>query len=339
MPRRHSRPLDSPLLGPLLAPLLGVDVGGTKLALAVGDAEGRILARSRRPAPSCGDGEKDVAAILEAARELLDEADVAPEALAGVGLSVPGPIDPDTGFVCSPPNLPGWRDVPIAERFREGFRCPVRIENDANAAALAEWRFGAGRGCKSLVYLTMSTGIGGGLVLGGRLHRGAGWNAGEIGHVPVEWDGELCACGGRGCLEAYAGGDAWTRRLRSVAPATSRATALAGGVERLRPEHVVAAAGEGDSFARAEIDRFNGYLVRGITILAFALAPDRIVLGTIPTRAGEALCLGPVREGVRRRVWPGLAARLEIVATALPEEGPYLAGLAAALDGRSFSSD
>lgn len=253
--------------------------------------------------------------------------------VAGVGVSAPGPLDRERGALLSPPNLPGWLDVALRDRLAEALGLPVILENDANAAALAEWRFGAGQGCRDLVYLTMSTGIGAGLILGGRLHTGAGGNAGELGHVPVAWDGEPCACGQRGCLEAYAGGAAWTRRLRASAPAEGRVAALAGGRDAVTPEHVVAAAREGDAYALAELERYNGYLARGLVALAFSLAPETVVLGTIPTAAGEALCLEPVRALVRERVWPVIGERLRIVPAALGERLPDLAGLCVALEG------
>ena len=225
-------------------------------------------------------------------------------------------------MVLNPPNLPSWHDTPVRQILEDALGRPVAIENDANAAALAEHRFGAGRGVRDLVFLTMSTGIGAGIVVDGRIVRGVASSAGEVGHIPVEWDGEPCSCGLRGCLEAYAGGAAWTRRLRRVTPPGSAVARHAGAPAAARPEHVVAAAREGDAFALAELARFNDYLARGLVAVAFLLAPERIVLGTIPTAAGEALCLAPVRERFRRRVWPFLAERIEIVPSAL---GPALA--------------
>jgi glucokinase len=319
--------------GAAIPHLLGIDVGGTKVAFGVGDERGRVLARSRRPTEPSGRPEDDLERMAHDARALLEESGVALEDVAAVGVSLPGPLDLEAGLVLSPPNLPSWNRAPVRDRLARAFGRPVFLENDANAAALAEWRFGAGRGLQHLVYLTMSTGIGGGLVLGGRIYRGVFASAGEIGHVPIEWDGEPCACGRRGCLEAYVGGASWTRRLRRIAPADSRAVALAGGRERVRPEEIVAAAREGDAFALAEMDRFNDYLVRGIVMVAFALAPEAIVLGTIPTAAGEELCLGPVRERVAGRIWPFLAERLRILPAALGDSLPYRAGLAVALEG------
>jgi glucokinase len=204
----------------------------------------------------------------------------------------------------------------------------VALENDANAAALAEWRFGAGRGRRNVVYLTMSTGIGGGLILDGRLYRGHRSAAGEIGHIPLEQAGTRCACGLRGCFEAYAGGGAWARRLQEIAPDSSRVVELAGGRALVTPRHVVAAAHAGDAFALAELDRWCDVVARGIAVLAFTLAPERVILGTIAVAAGEELCFAPLRERVRARVWPILGDDLEIVPAALGDEVADLAGLA-----------
>jgi glucokinase len=273
--------------------------------------------------------------VIDDARRLLDDVGLSPKDLAAVGVSLPGPLDPENGVVHSPPNLPGWKDVPVGELLVRAFGCPVRLENDANAAALAEWRFGAARGLSHVVYLTMSTGVGGGLILDGRLYSGAGGGAGEIGHVPIEWQGELCACGLRGCLEAYVGGAAWARRLARVTPAASRVASLAGGSEHARPEHVVAAAREGDAFALAELERFNDFLGRAIAHLVFTLAPEAVVLGTIPTAAGEDLCLAPLRRRVAKHLgdtWGFLVREMRILPAALGDELPYLAGLAVALE-------
>jgi glucokinase len=312
---------------------LGFDIGGTKLAVALGDETGRIAARRRRPIATSGDPRADVNAMLRDAHELLAEAGVAASALRGVGVAAPGPIDFERGVVESPPNLPGWGSVPLRDWLASAFDAPVHVENDANAAALAEWRFGAGRGARHLVYLTMSTGVGGGLVLDGQLYRGTG-GAGEAGHMPVEWgnDAALCGCGRRGCLEAYVGGRRWTERLARITPATSRVAALAGAPGHARPEHVIAAAREGDPFARTELERWNHYLARGLIVLSYVLAPEVFVLGTIATAGGETLVFEPLRRAIAAAVWPSLAGRSEIRGSALGEDRPYYAALCAALE-------
>lgn len=313
--------------------VLGIDLGGTKVAFSVADLGGRVLAHRRRPTAPSGDPARDLAALAEDARALIREAGLDPAALRGVGVSVPGPVDLDAGRVVDPPNLPGWGEVEVVAPLERAFGAPTWIDNDANAAALAEWRFGAGRGRSHLVYMTMSTGIGGGLILGGRLHRGVACSAGEVGHIPVEWDGEPCACGQRGCLEAYIGGAAWTRRLRRVTPPESLAARLAGGSGRVRPEELVEAARRGDAFARGEMERFVDYLARGIVSLSFVLAPELFVLGTIAVAAGEELCFAPLRERVRPRLWRVLRDRVEIRPAALGARTAELAGICVAYEG------
>lgn len=311
--------------------ILGIDIGGTKVAFALGGANGELRARRRHPMETSGDSQADVARLVADALRMVREED-APR-IAAVGISVPGPFDFEAGTVDRPPNLPGWERVPLRDPFARAFGCPVALENDANAAALAEWRFGAGRGAQNLVYLTMSTGVGGGLVLDGRVHHGVHAAAGEVGHIPIEWEGEPCACGMRGCLEAYVGGAAWTKRLRRLTPPESRVRALAGSLEAITPEHLVAGAREGDAFALSEMARFNDYLARGICQLAFVLAPEVVVLGTIATAAGEALCFEPVRRQVRSHTWDVVGRTLEIRAAELGEDLPYQAGICAALAG------
>lgn len=315
------------------AALLGIDLGGTKIELALGDAGGRPLRRRRRPTEPSGDPAADVARMAADARALLAEAGLRPEDVHAVGVSVPGPFDPESGTVLRPPNLPGWDEVPLREWLGDALGRPVHLENDANAAALAEWRFGAGRGSRHLVYLTMSTGVGGGLVLDGRLYRGVRSGAGELGHVQLEWDGEPCGCGLRGCAEAYLGGASLARRLRAATPPGSRVAALAGGREAATARHLVAAAREGDAFALAELERFNHYLGRLVAAAVFALVPEVVVLGTIPTAAGEALCFEPVRRQVAAHTWPQLARGLRIVPAALGPDLAAHAALAAALEG------
>ncbi len=312
--------------------VLGIDIGGTKVALALGREDGRIEARFRRPLEPSGSAERDLDRLVADARRLLAAASVSLEDVDAVGVSAPGPLDPGRGLVLGPPNLPGWTRAPVAEVLGAGLGRPVFLENDANAAALAEWRFGAGAGLSHLVYLTMSTGVGGGIVLGGRLHRGVGSSAGEVGHAPVEVPGDPCVCGLSGCLEAYVGGAAWARRLRALAPAGGRVATLAGLPAAITPVHVLAAAREGDAFALAEVERFNEYLSRAIVNLAFTLAPEAVILGTIAAAAGEDLCLGPVRERVRSRTWPSIGSSLRIVAAALGERTADHAGICAGLE-------
>lgn len=310
--------------------LLGFDIGGTKCVLVVADHTSRIFARSRIPMAFSGDWRVDLERLVESARALLREAPLSGP-LERVGVAAPGPVDLRSGVLLNPPNLPGWRDVPLRSVLAEAFGVPVQIENDANAAALAEHRFGAGRGVRDMVHLTMSTGVGGGVICNGELVRGASGFAGELGHLPIVRGGRRCACGLRGCLEAYVGGHAWARRLRRVAPQTSRVVQRAAAERApIGPEHLLAAARDGDAFARGELERWLDHLALGIVPLVMAFDPERIVLGTIAVAAGDALCFAPLRERVAARLWPHQAARLAIVPAELGDALPERAALAVA---------
>lgn len=321
---------------------LGIDIGGTKRVIVIGDPKGRPLAQLRRPMEQSGDWRADLATLVEDIRRLLAETGSGspgqPLQLERIGISVPGPVDAERGILLNPPNLPDWHDVAIGKALREAFpefgNLEIRVENDANAAVLAEHAAGAGRGVEDLVYLTMSTGVGAGILSGGRLLRGAFGGAGEAGHLPIEWPGRACRCGLRGCLEAYVGGHAWGVRLREVVPDSSQVLARAGGDRQaVRPEHLVAAARAGDAFALEEFGRWLDHLARGIRHLVMLFEPERIVLGTIATAAGESLCFEPLRRRVARVVWPRQAERLSIVPAELGAELPQRAGLAVALAG------
>jgi len=313
--------------------LLGLDLGGTKVAWAAGDAAGGVRASGRRATEPSGDPRADVARLAEDLRTAAAAVGTEVSRARLVGLSVPGPFDPDNGTVLEPPNLPGWHEVPIRDWLEAELGIPVYLENDANAAALAEWRFGAAQGARHAVYLTMSTGVGGGLILDRRLYRGVRGGAGEVGHVQLEWEGELCGCGLRGCAEAYLGGARWAERLGRITPAASRVAELAGAAGRATPKELVQAALEGDAFALDEMARFNHYLGRLLAGLAFSLAPEVIVLGTIVAAAGEALCLDPVRAQVREHTWPAVSGDLRIVPATLGDALPAHAALAAAIEG------
>lgn len=312
--------------------LLGIDIGGTKRVLAVGEADGTVRSSLRRPMALSGDWRVDMQGLVAEARGLLEEAGVGgSDPLDGIGVSVPGPSDPARGILINPPNLAHWKNVPVGPFLQDAFGVPVRIESDANAAVLAESRFGAGRGVSDLVYLTMSTGVGAGVLSHGSLVRGAFGGAGEVGHIPIEANGRVCACGLTGCLEAYVGGNAWRDHLRAVAPAKGRVIDLAGGDrQQLTPEHLVKAAREGDAFALAEFDRWLELLSRGIVSVVMLIEPRRILLGTIAIAAGEALCFEPLRKRMKQILWPHQAERLEIMPGQLGDRLPERAGLAVA---------
>jgi glucokinase len=295
----------------------------------LGRSTGELLAEPVRVEHwARGNWRADVEQLLRQARRLLDSAGIEASQLHAIGLSCPGPIDPVRGVVLEAPNLPGWIDVPLANLMHEALGAPVRIENDANAAALAEWQHGAGRGTRNMVYVTMSTGIGAGLILDGKLYRGAHFQAGEVGHVPIRPDGRTTPAGLPGVLEAYIGGAALAERIREDIEAgrQTRILALAGGEpDAIDARCWVEAIRAGDAYA-CELQQ--GYVqdtAQGLAGIIMLLDPDLIVLGTI-VQQNPDLFLEAIRVQTRARLWESLhGVRIEI--GALGAEMPRYAAL------------
>src|ERR1700688_1242865 len=193
--------------------ILGVDIGGTKVAVGLVDRDGKILKQGRKPMMATGTAEAALQAVTAAIDSLSSSA--AGGVVQSIGICAPGPLDPKTGVVLNPPNLTCWRNFPLAESIASKYRVPVKVDNDANAAALAETRWGAARGFHYVFYATIGTGIGTGSVLDGRIYHGNTGAAGEGGHMSIDYHGPLCGCGKRGCIETLAAGPAIGRRAQS----------------------------------------------------------------------------------------------------------------------------
>ena len=201
-------------------PFLGVDIGGTKVAVGLVDRVGKILTQGRKPMVANGTAEAALQAVTGAIDISLMSA-TADGRLQSIGICAPGPLDPKTGIVLNPPNLPCWRNFPLADEVAKHYHVPVKVDNDANAAALAETRWGAARGHRYVFYATIGTGIGTGIVLDGRIYHGNTGSAGEGGHVSIDYRGPLCPCGKRGCIEVLAAGPAIGARARAKIAAES----------------------------------------------------------------------------------------------------------------------
>lgn len=278
--------------------LAGIDIGGTKIALALADTDGRVIEKARFPT-RVSDGPRAILERVCSEMERMLEANGA--RLAAVGVGCGGPLDRRRGLILSPPNFPGWDEFPIVSLLEERFGAPVRLDNDANAAALGEHRLGAGRGLEHLVYITISTGIGGGVIVNDRLVHGVYDSAGEVGHMTVLPDGPPCGCGGRGCLEALSSGTSIARRAseRLAAGEESLLSSLEQG--ELTAQTVVLAAREGDALASKVWYDTIRYLSVGIGNIFNALAPEAVIIGGGVSTAGEQL-FGPLRDHVRARV-------------------------------------
>jgi glucokinase len=259
---------------------VGVDLGGTKVEAALVDAEGRVVTSHRHPTDSKAKGPQGVIAdIVACVGECLGEG---VRNAGAVGVGVAGQIDAATGSVRFAPNL-GWRDVPLRAELERTLKLPVIVVNDVRAATFGEWTHGAGKGVKDLVCLFIGTGIGGGIVSGGRLLEGCCNVAGELGHMTIVAGGRPCHCPNRGCLEAYVGGWAIAERaqeaIRMDPKAGQALVALAGSLEGITTRIIAQAFREDDSFVRHLIDETGQYLVAGVVGIVNALNPSVLILG------------------------------------------------------------
>ena len=211
--------------------IIGVDIGGTKVAAGLVDSTGGITHKTRVPMIPAGDAATGFAAVVNAVEAIFSLAPEARGAVTGIGLCAPGPLDPRTGVVLNPPNVPCWRGFPLAAETRRVFGVPAKVDNDANAAGLAEFLWGAGQGYSNVFYATLGTGVGAGIILDGKIHHGRTGSAAEGGHVTIDYRGPRCACGKYGCIEALAAGPAIALRARGklAGGGASRIVELAGG--------------------------------------------------------------------------------------------------------------
>jgi len=305
---------------------VGVDVGGTKVAAGVVDEQGQVLARVRRASTAQVPGAAEQV-ITDVVREL-----GASFPVEAVGVGAAGLVDETRSIVRFAPNL-GWREQPLRAQLEQATGLPVVVENDANAAAWGEYRFGAARGRDDVVMLTVGTGIGGALVMAGRLHRGRYGLAGEVGHLVLDKDGRHCGCGRRGCWEQYASGNALLRTARNrAAQERDRARVLLsygdGTPEGVAGPHVTAAAQAGDAVALETFEEVGYWLGRGMAELAAVLDPGSYVVGGGVSEAGELLLAPARREFAAHLVGADVRPIAEIVPAALGN----LAGLVGAAD-------
>ncbi len=318
--------------------VVGVDLGGTKIYTVLATVEGTVAAEVEVPTGAGQGYEAVLDRIAKTVAKVSEQAGVSPETVSAVGVGAPGPLDPDTGVVHQAPNL-GWKGVPLRVDLEARLALPVRIENDANLGALGEYTFGAGRGCAELVYVTVSTGIGGGLILRGEIYGGAGGGAGEIGHITVLPGGPRCRCGSRGCLEAVASGTAIALRARELVDRGTGAGILAladGESEAVTAATVARAAEAGDPEARAILDEAAWHLGTGLAAVVNLLNPCRIVLGGGVMKSGRLLW-DRMDRSLREQALDAAYRRVRLVPGALGGRAGALGAVALALRGRSIN--
>lgn len=305
---------------------VGVDIGGTKIAAGVVDSSGRNWARAIR-ATDPTDPSQIEAAVAETVGELVAQY---PQ-VSAVGVAAAGFVGPDRRTMLFAPNI-AWRNHPLGDRLEAAIGLPVVVENDANAAAWAEYRFGNGQGTSNMVMLTLGTGLGGAVIADGQLIRGAFGAAAELGHITIVPDGHTCGCGQEGCWEAYASGTALARLAQTTAvadPEGARAMVQVADGEPLGGAHVTAAARQGDPVATRLLWRFGHYLGVGIATLAAVVDPQVVVVGGgIATAAGDLILPAAEQAFLRTLSGRGFRGELTIRTAALAND----AGIIGAAD-------
>jgi len=310
--------------------ILAVDLGGTQIRAALCDPSGQIYRRVGSLTLAT-EGLEAVLGRIYATMEQTIEG-LPPAEIAGIGIGAPGPLNPNTGIIMEAPNLPGWINVPLRTLVSEHFGRPTFLGNDANLAGLAEYSYGAARGIRDMIYLTISTGIGSGVIADGRLLLGTHGLAAEAGHIVIDPDGPRCSCGKRGHLEAYAAGPAITRDVvsRLKDGKKSRITKMVGGdLSRVNARIISEAAQEGDKLAANAIRRAGRYLGIGIANLLHLFNPRMVVLGGSVTKAGPLL-FQPMRAMIDELAMPTYVEGLSIVQAALGDDVGLLGALALA---------
>lgn len=313
---RSGRPPVVLEINPARGYVIGIDFGATHLNLLLADSSAYILDEFETNINIQEGPEACLSKADLAVREVLDKNHLGLQDLLSVGVGVPGPTVSEAGMVVAPPIMPGWDGYPIRDRLEKLWECPVSVNNDAELGVLGEWAHGAGRGERNLVYIKVGTGIGAGLLIDGQIYRGITGSAGEIGHLTIEENGPVCACGNQGCLEAIAGGSAIARQAwQAVQQGQRTELQKFSHAEDISARDVAAAARRGDLLAQKIISRAGMHI--GIAIAGFVnmFNPGMVIIGGGVAQTGDLL-LEPMRQTVQRRSLPA-AARVVRITTAV----------------------
>ena len=316
--------------------LLGIDIGGTKITACVGDETGKIFTSKRILTQPLGGSKNGVEATFELIREVLKESHLDISKIKAIGISSPGPIDYKAGKMLTPPNLKGWENTELVRLFEEEFKKPVFMNNDANAAGVAEFVFGGCKGIPDLVYLTLSTGMGGGVIIDGKLLQGASDTAGEVGHYVLDINGPYCPCGLRGCFEVYCGGANLAKmiqqKIKNERVHTQILKEAGGDVDKIGANHLIDAVMKNDAFALSIWEDFIERLAQGIGVVLMCFNPQAIVLGTMAIHA-QGFLLKPLLKALPKYAWKQPIGACRIEASVLGSQISELSALALAIAG------
>lgn len=292
---------------------IGVDVGGTNVKIALIDKEGNIVYSNTVPTRAEMGYEYTISNIKQAIYDLMKETKTSKDVIEGIGFGFPGQVDCDNGIVRIAPNIPGWVNVPIASIIEEEFGITTKIDNDVRCAALGELNFGAGKGCKNLICITVGTGIGSGLIVNGKLVRGASNAAGEIGHIKLQiHDGPICGCGDSGCLEALASGPSIVAMAEEYIKGGKSTKYRELANPEITPYVVAEAAKQGDNVAKKIYEIIGEYIGVGLSSVVNLLNPEKIVIGGGVADAGDLL-FEPIIRTIKHRAMPIQGSAVEVV--------------------------
>ncbi len=295
---------------------IGVDLGGTNIVCAIVNYQGKIVNRLKVPTLAERGKEATIKRIIETIHENIVQSSVVPDDIIGIGIGAPGPLDVKRGMINFAPNLPGWRDVPLRKILEDEFNMKVVLENDANAAAWGERCFGAGQGVNNLVCFTLGTGIGGGIIIDGKIYHGNNYGAAELGHMTVNKDGPRCNCGNYGCLEAYSSATGIKNRIKNRIREGIKSDFLNFDedklFESLRLKSIFESARKGDRLTSIVVEEAISYLGIAIANITNILNPEMVVLVGGITNEGEKLLI-PLKGEVKKRAFYSNYKSLKIV--------------------------
>jgi len=310
--------------------LVGIDLGGTNIKAGIVTPEGEMLARSRCETRAQEGPDAVISRMADLAERLLDEEKIDRSRVIAVGVGSPGPLSSARGVVVYTPNLPGWTDIPVSAKMKERLGLDVFLENDANSACWGEYWRGAGRGTKTMVIFTLGTGVGGGIVLDGRLLRGIDDTAGHLGHIIVDPEGPRCGCGNRGCLEAYASATALVRRYHEAVAEGSKSSLKDKPRGEVTARDIHEAASGGDALCRSLMEETGRWLGVALATVANVINPELAVYSGGMAAAGGML-FEPIMREVRHRALRPPAARLRLAQAQLGDDAGVVGAAGCAL--------
>ncbi|MFH1846322.1 MAG: ROK family protein [Candidatus Omnitrophota bacterium] len=319
--------------------IIGVDIGGTKIAAGVIDNKGTLKEKIFVPTLAGKGSKTSLNQVYLAIQTLLDKKDILKKDIKGIGVCAPGPLDPKKGIVHNPPNLPGWKEIPLVSLIRAKFRLKTRLENDANAAGMAEMLWGSAKGYKNVFYVTVSTGIGTGIIINGKIYHGKNGMAGEGGHVTINYDDKssVCNCGNIACIETLASGPSTAKRLIEKLKnkkniKTSVIKKAGGDLENITMLNICEAAKEGDKLALDMVSEQANLLGVWLGSMISVLDPEIIVIGGGVLSLGEIL-LRPVRKAIPQHTINIYAEKTPVVQAKLKKDVGIFGAASIMMDG------